>query len=247
MAAIGHDFTHKLLVDAGIGRGMAVLDIGCGTGEVTRMVADLVGRQGAVTGVDREAGPLAIARARDLPNVTFRQGDIRDLPPELGLFDAIVGRRVLMYQPDTVRTVRQLAQSLVSDGLMIFHEHDTTMAPASLVPMPLHQRLQEWMQWTIEREGADIHIGFNLHRVLTEAGLSVAKVRAEAIVQTPGDRYAVGAIIRAMLPRIVRLGVATEQEIDIDTLDQRLEEERMTTNTTYVGDVMFGAWARKPR
>jgi hypothetical protein len=27
---------------------------------------------------------------------------------------------------------------------------------------------------------------------------------------------------------------------------QRLDEERLSTNTTYIGDMMFGAWARKP-
>jgi hypothetical protein len=82
--------------------------------------------------------------------------------------------------------------------------------------------------------------------VLARAGLRVEQVRAEAIVQTPAAHYPVGAIVRAMLARIVQQGVATAEELDIDTLDRRLVEEREKANATYVGDMVFSAWARKP-
>jgi hypothetical protein len=71
-------------------------------------------------------------------------------------------------------------------------------------------------------------------------------VRAEAIVQTPTAHHHTGAIVRAMLPRIVRQGVATEEEVDVDTLDRRLATEREQAGATYVGELVFGAWARKP-
>jgi hypothetical protein len=90
-------------------------------------------------------------------------------------------------------------------------------------------------------------MGFGLYASLTRAGLAVERMRAEAIVQTPNAPHAVAAIIRAMLPRIVSRGVATEAEIDIGTLDQRLAEERVGTDAIFVADVMFGAWARKPQ
>lgn len=48
-----------------------------------------------------------------------------------------------------------------------------------------------------------------------------------------------------MLPRIIQQGIANEEEIDIETLDQRLNDERLSTNSTYVSDMVFGAWARK--
>jgi len=115
------------------------------------------------------------------------------------------------------------------------------MVPASLTPMPPHQRVRQWIWQTVEREGANIHIGFGLYSALAEAGRSVMHVRAEAIVQTPGARHDIGAIDRAILPRIVQQGVATEDEAGIDTLGRRLDEERMSTNGTYVGDMKFGA------
>jgi hypothetical protein len=48
-----------------------------------------------------------------------------------------------------------------------------------------------------------------------------------------------------MLPRILAHGVATEAELDVATLDQRLLEERTAAGATYIGDLVFGAWARK--
>lgn len=63
----------------------------------------------------------------------FIQSGLLDLTESVGVFDAIVGRRVLMYQADTVATVGVLAKHLRPGGVMVFQEHDTTMAPASLI------------------------------------------------------------------------------------------------------------------
>ncbi|WP_437635421.1 methyltransferase domain-containing protein [Sorangium sp. So ce854] len=244
------EMTGRLLADAGIGAGMRVLDVGCGRGDVSLMIAQRVGERGQVVGIDRDARPLAAARdrARELgfSNMTFVEGDLGALGPEHGQFDAIVGRRVLMYQPDAAAAVRRLSGALRPGGVIAFQEHDATMVPASVTPLPLHERVHHWMWRTVEREGADIHMGFHLAAVLEQAGLTVERVRAEAVVQTPRTRYRTVAIIRAMLPRIVERGVATEAEIDVDTLEDRLVEERTKANATYISDMAFGAWARKP-
>jgi ubiquinone/menaquinone biosynthesis C-methylase UbiE len=245
---IAATMTERLFADAGIGAGMRVLDVGCGWGSVSVIVAKLVGPQGMVLGVDRDASVLTVAsqRARELElsHVTFVEADLHALSPELGPFDAIVGRRVLMYQREPVEAIRQLVRALRPGGLVVFEEVDTTMVPASLASLPLHERVHGWIWRTVEREGANLHMGFELASVLEQAGLTVEHVRAQAIVQTPTIAHVTGAIIRAMLPRIVRHGVASEAEIDVDTLDERLAAERKAANATYVGDMAFGAWAR---
>lgn len=250
MADIINAMTERLLADAGISAGMRVLDVGCARGDLTFMVARLVGEQGQVLGLDRDARPLAVARerARDLGllKITFAEGDLGAVAPEHGLFDAVVGRRVLMYQPDAVSAVRGLARAVRPGGLILFQEHDVTMVPASLTRLPLHEQVHGWMWRTVEREGGNLHMGFDLPSVLERAGLVVEHVRAEAVVQTPKAHRAVGEILRAMLPRIVQHGVAAEQEIDADTIDQRLVEERAKASATFIGDMVFGAWARKP-
>ena len=249
MADTVDEMTERLLVDAGIVPGMQVLDVGCGSGDVSILLAKLVGESGQVLGLDRDEQSLIAARKRSgqlaLTNVTFAQADLCALLPGLGPFDAAVGRRVIMYLPDPVDTMRRLAAILRPGGLVVFQEHDSTMVPGRQKPLPLHEQVHGWIWQTIKREGANIHMGFDLPIVLMQAGLMVENVRAEAIVQTPQIPYPVAAIVRAMLPRIIQQGVANEEEINIGTLEQRLNDERVGTNSTYVSDMVFGAWARK--
>ena len=63
---------------------------------------------------------------------------------------------------------------------------------------------------------------------LSVSGLVVQRVRAEANVLTPTSSYPVGAIIRSVLPRLLHLGITTEAEVDVDTLDHRLAAERLS-------------------
>ncbi|WP_395838779.1 methyltransferase domain-containing protein [Archangium violaceum] len=252
MSDIVGNMTRRLLADAGISAGMRVLDVGCGRGDVTLMLAELVGERGQVVGVDRDVRPLAAARERvralGLTHITFAEGDMSALSSEYELFDAAVGRRVLMYQPEPVNAVAQLARAVRPGGLVVFQEHDSTRVPVpgGQAPLPLHERVHGWMWQMVKREGADVHMGFHLSAVLARAGLAVEQVRAEAIVQTPTQNYGIAAIVRAILPRIVEQGVATEAEIDIDTLERRLLEEQQKAGVTQIWELVFGAWARKP-
>lgn len=253
MADVRDAMTERLLADAGVGAGMHVLDVGCGGGDVTCMAARLVGDGGRVLGVDRDPRPIAAARERalqlGLTQVRFEAADLGEVPDAWGPFDVVVGRRVLMYQPNAVESVRRLARLLRPGGVIIFQEHDATMTPASRVPLPLHAQVHAWTWQTVAREGANVHMGFDLPTVFEQAGLAVEHARAEAVVLTPGAAYPFGAIVRAMRPRMVHHGVATEAELDdatLDRLDQRLLAERAAAGATYIGDMVFGVWARKP-
>ncbi len=251
MLNVVDQMTERLLVDAGIGPGLRVLDVGCGQGIVSVMAARLVGERGQVVGIDRDAGALTAARTRAAElgqgNVTFVEGDFRSVSSDHGRFDAAIGRRVLMYQEDGVAAIRGLITCLKPGGLVVFQEHDATMVPGRVKPLPLYERVLGWMWTTVQREGGNVHMGFDLAAVLSRAGLVVEQVRAEGVVQTPTSHYAVGEIVRAIMPRIVRHGVATEAEIDVATLDQRLRAEREQADATCISDMVFGAWARRPQ
>lgn len=243
------DFTERLLIDAGLERGMRVVDIGCGRGDVTLLAARLVGDTGHVVGIDREPAAIAAARARvvelGVENIEFLEGDFATAKAAGGPFDAAVGRRVLMYQADATASVRMLAEAVRPGGTIVFQESDATLAGGKSA-LALHDRARAWIWRTVEREGGNLHMGFDLARVFGEAGLDTAHVRAEATLETPSESMPTGALLRIMLPRILAHGVATEAEMELDTLDARLDEERRRASATYVRELVFGAWARKP-
>ena len=107
--------TTVLFRRAGISAGHRVLDLGCGSGDVSFIAAEIVGPSGHVVGVDRSPAAVEAARERARRvghlNVTFKVGYVEDLAIG-GEFDAIVGRLVLMYLPDPVKALRGLQRLL---------------------------------------------------------------------------------------------------------------------------------------
>ena len=117
--------TRRWLVEAGIRSGMRVLDVGSGVGDVALLAAELVGPTGEVIGTDRVDAALTIAAERAaahlVTNVRFLECD----PAEMTFdepFDAVIGRYVLMYQPDPAAMVRRLVTHLRPGGVLMFHE-----------------------------------------------------------------------------------------------------------------------------
>src|SRR5258706_11560786 len=91
--------TRRFFQEAGIAPGMRVLDVGCGAGDTSVLIAELVGDGGEVVGVDRAPAAIAAAQAKAAGrrNLRFVEGD----PAEMRFdqrFDAVAGRYVLMFQ-----------------------------------------------------------------------------------------------------------------------------------------------------
>lgn len=105
-----------LLVDAAEVRpGQAVLDVACGTGVVARAAAARVGPTGRVVGLDRARAMLDVA-ARLLPDAEFRLGDAQRLPFDDASFERVLCQAALMFLPDPVRGLAELARVVTPDG-----------------------------------------------------------------------------------------------------------------------------------
>lgn len=243
--------TVAFLEQAGIVPGMRVLDLGAGGGDVTRAVARLVGPGGAVVGVDRDLGAIASARAQPPEAgsgaITYEIVDLGDFTPAGAPFDAIVGRRVLMYLADPAAVLRRAGAGLRAGGLVAFQEHAGAGMPLSAVALPLHRQVHGWMWNTVAAEGGDIAMGLNLAATYSRAGLVVEQLRGEAVMLAPDIAEPLAPIIRAMTPRIVGHGIATAEELDVDTLDARLLEERRVAGTAVLWDMAYLVSARKPK
>ena len=103
---------------AGVEPGMDVLDVACGTGNVTLPAA----RTGArVTGLDFAPGLLEIARERAadaMVEIDFVEGDAQELPFGDGSFDRVVSTFGHMFAPDHRRTADEMKRVLRPDGVI---------------------------------------------------------------------------------------------------------------------------------
>lgn len=106
--------------------GLAWLDIGCGTGAFTEILAAR-GAPASLAGVDPSAEQVAFARTRPpLRGADFRQGDAMALPYPAGSFDAAVMPLVLYFLPDPARGVAEMARVVRPGGWVTAYSWDMT-------------------------------------------------------------------------------------------------------------------------
>jgi ubiquinone/menaquinone biosynthesis C-methylase UbiE len=253
-AAFFEPLTRQLFQDAGICAGMSVLDIGSGAGDVSFLVAELVGRDGCVVGVDSNPDVLSTARTRAdasrLRNVSFQDGDIRDLELDRK-FDAVVGRLVLMYSADPTTTLRAAARHVRPHGLAAFHEMNLGAPVWSVPASPLHQLMGRCVRESFARGGVEMAMGTRLHEVFVDAGFEPPHMSTHANIGA-GENWvrrfaaAFGAgIIRSVLPAVIEYGVASDRELDLDTFDERYIDEVVGQHSVVQWIPFVGAWGRK--
>ena len=243
-------FTRQLFQQAGITTGMRVLDVGCGSGDVAFLAADLVGPTGEVIGADRAGAAVnrarARAQARDLGNIRFLEGD----PTELRFdrpFDAVVGRLVLMYYPEPVDAVRKLAGHLLEGGLMVFQEFDIANC-RSLPLAPTYERAVGWIKQALSATGARTQLGLELYSVFQAAGLPGPSMRMDALIGGGPDSPAyelVADVIRSLLPVMEKLKITTATEVDLSSLAERMRDEVVASKGVVLSPGLMGAWSRK--
>lgn len=246
-------FTRRLLEDAGIEEGMNVLDVGTGAGDLALMAAGMVGPTGSVVGVDRDPRVLEAASARAeaarLDNARFYAGDFREDVPGDVPFDAVVGRLVLLYVPDPADALRKLNDHLKPGGIAAFGEFNFLPESALAHPStPLWETMWGWMQAVVRRAGLDPATGYNLRRTFRDAGMPEPEMSLCSPVgggpDWPGYAYAAESL-RSMLPLTVKLGIATKEEVGIDTLADRLRAETVAADGVAKAPDLLSTWARK--
>jgi SAM-dependent methyltransferase len=239
--------TRMIFAEAGIRPGMRVLDVGCGAGDVTFVAADLVGPDGSVVGVDHSPDALARARLRagqrGLAQVQFVEGDIHDPAPG-GPFDAIVERGALWLVPDPAAVLRRQATVLRPGGLVVPIEADFSMI-RSLPENPFMTQVKSWLVEAFAKAGLSM-LGPRLWAIVKEAGLRPLGMIGVQPHFGSGDEVGIAFLVESMRvaePLIVGTGVATAEEIGMETFEQRLRDEQQRTQGVGAAYMLLSAWA----
>ncbi len=239
--------TRDWLRRAGLKNGMRVLDVGCGVGDVSMIAGEMVGSTGSVLGIDSAGSALTAAAARakraGYDWLRFAESDIHAFGAA-DKFDAVIGRFILTHIPDAAAALRHLRSFLVDGAIVAFIEMDVSEAHA--VPeLPLLTQCVNWIAETYRRVGVEPNMGSHLYATFRANGLDPrlsGAVRIESGPNAIAYQFAAQSL-RSLLPAIERLGIATPEEIGIDTLAERLRDEAIAGDHCIFMPRLIGAWA----
>jgi len=245
-------FTEDLFRRAGITTGMDVLDVGCGVGDVSLLVARMIGRTGSVTSIDID--PVAIQTLRDraaaegISTIQTVETDIHSYQPPSGRkFDAVVGRHILIHTKDPLRVLTGCRELLQPRGVAAFQEYDFQQAVASFPPAPLRDSVLAIANAFFSR-AVQGNIGSRLFSLFVQAGFAHPDCRGEFPVDGGFDsphHEVMAQGLRSILPRAREMNIPGAAELEIETLEDRLREEARSGGGSPF-PVMFSCFARRP-
>ncbi len=170
--------------------GDIVLDVGCGSGSITSGIADLVGTNGTVIGIDSSQHLIDLAQQnfKDRKNLLFQVADINEYQPELN-FDVVTSARVLQWVNNPTEVVSRMADLLKEDGILTildYNHEKIKWKPEP--PQSMSVFYNAFLKWRTDA-GMDNTIADHLEVIFAQQGLKQLRVTSslEAVSREDGD------------------------------------------------------------
>jgi SAM-dependent methyltransferase len=238
--------TCRALVEAGLRRGMHVADLGCGVGTVTALLAELVGPEGRVVGIDASSAQLVQAREHlngTGANTSFVEASASatGLPAES--FGLVYCRFLLIHLSDPERALREMRTLLKPNGILVCEDGDLTSA-GSEPPSALDAFADFWGRLG-PAKGVDYTLGRRLFHLVLAAGFPAPEITFNQPVVARGENKRLLELSVAEAGRsFVEAGLITAE-----ALNRTLREmQHVSADETVLALMprMAQVWARKP-
>jgi ubiquinone/menaquinone biosynthesis C-methylase UbiE len=136
-----------------------VLDLSCGAGWATRLLAKNVPR-GTIVGVDLSDQMIAHAResSKEFNNIEYRVGSAEQIPAEDGFFDKVLSVEAFYYYPDQGRALDELRRVLKPGGnifilINLYKDNPYSLRWVKELAVPVHARSESEYLGLITRHG----------------------------------------------------------------------------------------------
>src|SRR5689334_9934120 len=235
----------KLLHRAGIKPGMSVVDLGCGTGMVTKLLAELVGPTGEVIGVDYSAAQVEQARAllpSELSNVRFIQASATDTGLPREAFDLVYCRFLLIHLTDPEAALREMRELLKPDGILACEDGDLSSADSE--PPSRLREFSNLFGALGPKWGVDYTLGRRLFHLVQAANFSQVEIMINQPVFAAGENKRLLELSVAEAgPSFVAAGLVTQEQLAETVAEMRRLGDDRTVLAIFPR--MSQVWARK--
>lgn len=176
-ALLWQNATEAVLDRVGLAPGMSCLDVGAGPGAVMRLMADRVGPQGRVTGLEIDAalGALALADLRAEGGAIFDVIEANALEVEAvpgAPFDLVYCRLFLMHMQDPVAALERMLYWTKPGGAVIAQEFD--FGAIAIEPLcPAMTEFNRLFEGVFRGHGRNLRAGRQLPAQFEAAGLGL--------------------------------------------------------------------------
>jgi 2-polyprenyl-3-methyl-5-hydroxy-6-metoxy-1,4-benzoquinol methylase len=208
--------TLSLFNRVNVGRGMVCLDVGCGGGDVTFNLAQMVGSEGRVVGIDIDETKLQLARqeaeGQKLSNVEFQLSDIRETRGEPE-FDLVYARFLLTHLSDPKDALTKMRQLLKLGGLVVVEDIDFT-GYFCYPDFPAFRRYVELYTEAVRRKGGDANIGARLPLLFLDAGFSQVEMNVVQPMGISGEVKLINPItMENIAESVITLELTSQDEV----------------------------------
>ena len=204
-----------LLLKAGLTSGMRVLEVGCGTGNMTGWIGKQVGSDGYVTAVDISSEQIQIAKENcsQSNNITFVESSLFDLSPAIK-FDLIYSRFLIMHLPNPFEGLQYLTQLLKPNGILV-SEEATNSVTACYPESPVFRKYRELVMSLFSRKNIDFDIGEKLYAHFQKLQLQDIHVNFVQPIYKKHQKKIMIILMNELKNRYIKFGIATETEIQV--------------------------------
>lgn len=168
--------------------GMKVLDVGCGTGAISKGIADRVGRTGYVIGIDNTEHFILSGKEtyKDVSNLTLLHADLFKYEP-VEKFDLIVAARVLQWLSNPKEALQKLKSLLKPGGqLSILDYNHNALEWSPQPPESMQIFYKAFLKWRADA-GMNNRIAEDLAAYLSESNFQSIQVNNADEIYKKGD------------------------------------------------------------